>query len=341
MDRTPTRRSKKASKPQQPSFDKTGQSQTTIDLYLKPVAKVKKGQNDIRNYFSPVTKKHAIPDSLPSSPERTYNDNSAANCQTPGPSPSLKPPAQGSMCIPESQQSDKKVPSIFSGVRNHKHVNSAVLPRFDPFFDNEDFPHSTSPMAPRTTDVVRYSLVPKPLNIKMPPPPAETSRSPSQTTSSPSSVGDFDTLSLDGEEIREAPSFKQTYRTVHSRQNTNDSPISPLTALRDPSPQSWRQGVGRPATLRSKTMPQLSEPNSNESVIYFLPKISPTSDSSADEREPLINSSHRMPLDKSSIRAAWKGKKQAMKLEDAGPVYAERRVDALKERTVTVSPGAK
>lgn len=351
MNTLPLRQARYTSKPQRPPFDKAGQSQTTIDIYLKPIAKSKHSQNDIRNNFPPVTTINAIPggssrDSsssakIPSTPERSYNDNGAAKCQTPGPNPSLKSPMQSRGYVTESRESEKTVPSLPVGIRYHKHVKSAVLPRFDPFFDSEEFSHSTSPMAPRATDVVRYSLVPKPLTIKMPPPSAVTSRSPSQTTSSPSSVGDPDTASLDGEERREAPSFKQTYLSVHSRHDANDSPGNSLAALRDPSPKQLRQHMRRLATLRSRTLPQLSEPNSSESVIYFLPKISPVSDSSADEQEPLMRNSYQKPIDKGSIGDTYKAKRQARKLQHFGPVQIEGRIDSLKEKAVTVSPGSR
>ena len=355
MNTLPLRQARHTSKPERPPFDKAGQSQTTIDLYLKPIAKPKHSQNDIRNYFPPVTTINAFPSCSPndsSSPakmlstlERSYKDNGAAKCQTLGPNPSLKSsPMQSTGYVTESRESEKTVPSLPFGIRYHKHAKSAVLPRFDPFFDIEEFSHSTSPMAPRVTDVtdvVRYSLVPKPLTIKMPPPSAVTSRSPSQTTSSPSSVGDPDTASLDGEERREAPSFKQTYLSVHSRHIANGSPGDPLAALRDPSPKQLRQLMGRLATLRSRTLPQLSEPNASESVIYFLPKISPVSDSSADEQEPLTKTSFQKPIDKGSIGDTYKAKRQAGKLQHFGPVQIEGRIDSLKEKAVTVSPGSR
>ena len=193
-------------------------------------------------------------------------------------------------------------------------------------------------MAPRVPNVVRHSLVPKPLKIRIPPPTAEASRSPSQNTSSPSSVEDLDTASLD-EERREAPSFMQTYSRVHSRHHTNDSPVSPLIALRDPSVNSLRHHRDRPATSRSNTAPKRLEPYPTDSVIYFLPKISPTSDSWADEREPLIKTTYPKPMSKAPIRDKSKAKSRAMKLEDVSPAQIAKKKDALKEKDVTVSPG--
>lgn len=349
MDTLPLQQAKtQNSWSERPPFPRPGQSQTTIDLYLKPNAKVKRGQNDIRTYFPPVTKTSAnlncalsksnSPTKALVAPKPNHGNNGAARCQMPGQSPSLMSPAGGMMSISEIHQSGKRAPGAFVRARNHQHVNSAVLPKFDPFFDSEEFPHSTSPMAPRVTDVVRHSLVPKPLNIKMPPPAAETSRSPSQTTSSPSSVGNPDTASLDGER-REAPSFKQTYLSVHSRQHKNGSPVSPLTALRDPGPKPLRQRMDRPATLRSHPAPTLSDPYSTDSVIYFLPKISPTSDSSADEREPLIRASYPKRMDKASSSNVLKAKKPDVDLGSFRSTKVDRRKEALKDAAVAVSPG--
>lgn len=333
---------------QRSNIPRSGQSQTTIDLYLRPIAKTKQSQNDIRKYFPPVAKlklssngefsKPRSPPKTPASPKPSHDDGDPATSQTPGPRPSLKSPAESIERIRESRKYEYRVPGAFVRLGNHNHARSAVLPRFDPYLDCQDFPHSTSPMAPRVTDVVRHSLVPKPLNIKMPPYTVEASRSPSQTTSSPSSVEDLDTASLD-EERGEAPSFKQTYLSVHSRHHTNDSPVSPLTALRDSSAKPMRQHMDRPATLRSNTAPKRLEPYPTDSVIYFLPKISPTSDSSADERAPLIKTSYPKPMDKASIRDMSKAKGRAVKLENVSPAQIARKKDALKEREVTVSPG--
>ena len=311
-------------------FHKAAQSQATIDRYLGPIVKAKLGQNDIRRYFPPVTGSTVAQGrevGRPSSPlknavvatQSTFDfDSTASNS--------------------DSRSYVHKASDILPRLPYHSHSNSAVLPRFDPFFDNEDFLHSTSPMAHRVTDVLRRSLLPKPLNIKMPPhPPAETCRSPSETTSSPSSLGDPDSASSD-EETREAPCFKRTYMSVHSRQNTNDSPISPLNALRDPKP--LRQRVDRPATLRSNTMPQLSGSDHVDSVIYFLPTFSPTYESSDDEREPLVRTRYAEQMDDvSSSRHRSKDWRQAARLDCVGPDEVNQRLDSPKEKTDKISPG--
>ena len=334
------------------SHNKAGQSQTTIDSYLRPVVKVEQGQNDIRNYFAPVAKAKVtphgilsksnspkkIPIKIPTAPKASHNSSNAVESQNSGPRTSAEVLAEITTPVPDSQRSGIRAAGNLIRARNHNHANSAVLPNFDPFFDEKGFPHSTSPMAPRVTDVVRHSLVPKPLNIRMPPFPAETSRSPSETTSSPWSVEEADTASLD-EEGREAPSFKQTYLSVHSRRRANDSPVSPLTALRDPSSKPMRRLPHRPVTLRSKTMPQLSEFENPDNVIYFLPKTSPVSDSSADEREPLRTTRYLKPIDKASRPDLPKAKRQAVKLEDVGATQVEKKRDGLTQEAMTISPG--
>ena len=347
MDALPLRQAKiRTSLSQQLSPSKASQSQTTNDLYLRPGVKVKHGQNDIRKYFPPVartkassygeTRKTSSPIKMPAMP-KPCPSNGAAKAQTWGLSPSLRTAADSIAYIAKNGAVAEGAPGAFVRAGNHNYSRSAVLPSMDPFFDDE-FPHSTSAMAPRVTDAVRYSLVPKPLNIKVPPPAAEASRSPSQTTCSPSSVEDLDTASLD-EERREVPSFKQTYSRLHSRHHTNDSPVSPLIALRDPNVNSLRQHRDRPATSRSRTAPKRLEPYPTDSVIYFLPKVSPTSDSSADEWEPLIKTSHSKPMSKASIRDKSKAESRAVKLEDVSPAQIAKKRDALKERDVTVSPG--
>lgn len=351
MDTLPLRQTKtRISQSQRPPISKAGQSQTTMDSYLRPVAKVKQAQNDIRDYFSPVTKpkvtsnvefgKARSPANLVVTPKPSHEDNGAVKCQTSGPDPNRESPADGMTSVPKSQRSEKRVPGTFSRAPNHNHVKSAVLPRFDQFFDSEEFPHSTSPMAPRVTEVVRHSLVPKPLNIKMPPPTVEANRSPSQTTSSPSSLGDTDTASLDGER-REAPSFKQTYLSVHSRQNTNDSLVSPLTALHDPGPKPLRPLMDRPATLRSNTAPKLGGLYSTDSIIYFLPESSPTWDSSADEREPLMRTRYPKRMGRFPTRDVSKAKKPHVDLGNSKSIKVDRRKEALKDGAVAISPGGR
>ena len=305
MNTSPSRQPKNTSQPQRLPYHKKEHSQTTIDLYLKPVKKDGRGQNDIRNYFLPIAKARIIPngeskkadsrEEMRATSMTGHDGNSGNEFQMSGPRPDVKTPVGNKTSIPISPQPSRETPAIPVRPRTHKYANSEVLPKFGAFFDSKDFPHSTSPMAPRVTDVAHHSLVPKPLNIRLPPPPVEASRSPSVTTSSPSSVEDSDDAAsldeeADGEERRGAPSFKQTYSRVHSRHNTNDEPISPLVALRGPSSKRpLRQRMERPKTLRSKTVPLFSEGGyaDGDSVIYFLPKISPTEESSADEGTPL------------------------------------------------------
>lgn len=339
MDTLPLRQAKPPNPySQRLPFHKVGQCQTTIDLYLKSISTVKQSKNDIRNYFPPVAKVEVFPNGeviRSSSPAKM--PVGAARYQTLDAGTSVMSPAESMTCISKNRKSGKRA-GVYVRTPHHNHVKSAVLPKFDPFFDSDEFPHSISPMAPRVTDVVRHSLVPKPLNIKVPPPTADASRSPSQTTSSPSSVGDLDSTSFDGER-REAPSFKQTYMSVHSRQNTNDSPINPLTAWGDPCPKPLRQRMDRPATLRSKNAPQLSAPYSTDSVIYFLPKISPTSDSSADEREPVTRTKQPKWTDKASIQNSFKAKKPVAKFEKSSPTKIDTRKEALKDGAVAISSG--
>lgn len=323
---------------------KANQSQTTIKSYLRPIPKAKQGQNDIRKYFPPVartkassngeTRTASSPAKMPATPKPSPRTNGADKFQTLDMRPSIRSTADSLPYINESRVTEERPPGTFVRVGKHNHARSAVLPRLESFFDGEEFPHLTSPR----TDVVRHSLVPKPLNIKMPPPAAEASRSPSQSTSSPSSVEDLDTASLDGER-REAPSFKQTYLSVHSRHHGRDSSVSPLTALRDSNVSSLRQNRDRPATLRSNTAPKRLEPYPTDSVIYFLPEISPTSASSADELEPLIKNNYPKRKDKALIRDMYKAKSPAVKLESISPAHVTRKKEALKEREVTVSPG--
>ena len=335
-----------ADQPLRPTFHKAGQSQPTIDTYLRPIVKPKLGQNDIRRYFQPVIGSKSTQDQYVGGPnypsddtvalKASGNGKTAMKSETPSPSPGLKTPVASTASNSDSRAYGHKASGALPRPPYHSHTNSAVLPRFDPFFDNEDFLHSTSPMAPRVTDVLRHSLLPKPLNIKMPPPPpVEMSRSPSETTSSPSSV---DTASFD-EERREAPSFKRTYASVHSRQNTNDSPISPLNALRDPN--HLRQRIDRPATLRSNTMPQLSGSDYADSVIYFLPTFSPTLESSDDEREPLIGPKYTKQMDdiSSSSRHRPEDWRQAARLDHAAPDEVNQRSGAPKQKTEKISPG--
>ena len=323
---------------QQLPYHKKEQSQTTIDVYLKPVTKVKPDQNDIRIYFPPIAKTNVKPNSgftnsnclekVRATAGPTHNYNGEIQRKTSGAKSNVETPVESPRPIVDSSETNWKAPAR---PLNHKHTNSAVLPKFDTFFDTKDFPHSNSPMAPRVTDVVRHSLVPRPLNIRLPPPPpAETSPSPSETTSSPSTVGDPDMVPLDEEEEQlHVPSFKQTYSHVHSRQNTTDDGAgSPLMALRDPYAGPWRRRMDRSAALRSKTVPQLSQSGCRDSVIYFLPKISPTSDESDDEGTSLKTTGFTRAVDNG------KEERADLRFEDAGSAQREK-----KQKDLTMSPG--
>lgn len=280
------------------------------------------------------TRKASSPAKMPVTPKPSPRTNDAAKFQPLDLRPSIRSTADSLPCFTKSRVTEERTPSAFTRLVKHSHARSAVLPRLESFFDDEEFPHLTSPR----TDVYRYSLVPKPLNIKIPPPPAEPSRSPGQSTSSPPSVEDLDTASLDGDR-REAPSFKQTYLSVYSRHHGRDSSVSPLTALRDPSVSSLRQHMDRPATLRSNTAPKRLEPCPTNSVIYFLPEISPTSGSSADELEPLIKTNYLKRKDKALVREMPKAKGRAVKLEEVNPDHLARKKEVFKENEATISPG--
>ncbi len=86
-------------------------------------------------------------------------------------------------------------------------------------------------------------------------------------------------------------------------------------------------------------MPKLSEPYSTDSVIYFLPKISPTSDSSADEREPLMRASYPKRMDRASISDISEAQKADVDLGNPNSRKVDRKKEALKDRTVGISPG--
>ena len=342
-------------RPQPPPFHKREHSQTTIDAYLKPVAQTEQGLNDIRRYFHPVAKTKVSPDSefAESSPlakmrttsGRSHDVHDTTRSQTPGASQSAKVAAGENMTLvpdipPRPQRQAPAIPVRPS--ISHKHANSAVLPRFDPFFDTKDFPHSASPMAPRVTDVVRRSLVPRPLNIRLPPPPpppaaplpAEVSPTLSETTSSPSTVAGSDTASFDeGRKHRDAPSFKQTYSRLHTPQNTNEGPSSPLVALRESSAGPWRTRVERPAALRSKTVPHMGEPGWRDSVIYFLPKISPTEDGSGDEGTELEEGGYPR------LEQKGQSEKVDVGVEDTCSARDEKEREVTKQKDMTISPG--
>lgn len=345
-----TRRTKNDFQPRGPPHKAT-KSQPTIDSYIRPVTRARHGQNDIRSYFPPVKSTAAIPggtysksDSpreLPALSETHHGKD--AKLSTSRRSPSPESSINSIKSTPESQHPDKRDAGILLRPRKEHYVRSPLVPRYDSLFGDYEFPRSASSMAPREADVVRHSLVPKPLNIKPHPPPAETSPSPSQTTSSPSSAGISDATSLDGEVDgkREAPSFKQTYSRVHSRQNTNDGRLGPLTALPDPPSKNplRQQRMRRPTHLRSNTAPELLDPSSTDSVVYFLPTISPASDSSAenDERAPLmLGSGYPTPMPKASLGDA---KRRVGKFEHGTTAQVGSRSDVLTMGEVAISPG--
>ena len=337
MDTLPPRQTSNTPKSHHPPYQKARQTHTNIDMYPGLKADGEIGQTDIRKYFQPLKKPDAnrhgecsSPATTPT-PQRTNCDQTGAtDCS----SPSAKVPAESLTSTPDSRQHGKKAPGTHIWARTHNHSSSAVLPKFDPLFDDEQFPHSISPMAPRVTDLVRHSLVPRPLNIKTTTPSTKmTIRSPSETTSSPSSIEEFDTASINEEKRRQVPSFKQTYSSVYSYQETDDGPISPLIALRDPSSMPLRPH--RPVNPRSKTEPQLTEACYSDSVIYFLPQISPSSDFADDEREPLIENRYARGIEKDSTGSKTKTEKQTQIIEDIEPAQG----DAMVEKSPKISPG--
>ena len=334
-------------KPLQAPVNKSGRSQPTIDLYLKPIAKNKRGMNDIRNYFPPAVNtkgssnrqsgNSSSPAKIPGNPKPKHAEIVTTNLYSTASGPNFKSPVKSNADVVESHGQGENPPARSTRVSNHNHATSAVLPGFDPFFNREGFLHSAPPMAPRVTDFVRHSLVPKPLNFKTPPPIAETSRSPSQGTSSTSSAGSRDTTSLG--ERREAPIFKQTYLSVHSRQNTNASLISPLTAFRDPTPNPLRHHMERPIALRSNTTSKLGEAPYSDNIIYFLPETSPKSDQSVDEQEPSRKSGYPKRMDKAQIKDASKTKKPTLDLRGSRPNKTNGRKAVAIDGAVAISPG--
>ena len=334
-------------KPLQTPVNKSGRSQPTIDLYLRPIAKNRRGVNDIRNYFPPTVRTKGSPSGHSDSsnspakilgnPKPKHAEIVTTKLYSTASGPNFKSPVKTQAGVIESHGQSEKPPARSIRVSNHNHATSAVLPGFDPFFNREGFLHSTPPMAPRVTDFVRHSLVPKPLNFKTPPPIAETSKSTSQGTSSTSSTEDRDTVSLE-EERREAPSFKQTYLSVHPRQNTNENLIGPLTAFHDPTPKPLRHHMERPIALRSNTTSKLGEGLYSNNIIYFLPETSPKSDQS-DEREPSRKSSYPKWMDKAPIKEASKTKKPTLDLRESRPNKANGRKAVAVDGAVAISPG--
>ena len=76
-------------------------------------------------------------------------------------------------------------------------------------------------------------------------------------------------------------------------------------------------------------MPQLSQPGCRDSVIYFLPKISPTSDESGDEGTSLETTGHSRAVDNG------KEERADVRFEDAGSAQREKK----KQKDLTISPG--
>ena len=327
---------------------KSGRSQPTIDLYLKPIAKNKRGVNDIRNYFPPAVKtkgssngqsgNSSSPAEIPGNRKTKHAEIVTTNLYSTASGPNFKSPVKSKADVIESHGQGERPPARSIRVSNHNHATSAVLPGFDPFFDREGFLHSAPPMAPRVTDFVRHSLVPNPLSFKTPPPIPETSGSSSQATSSTSSASNPHTASFE-EKGREAPSFKQTYLSVQSRQNNNESLIGPLTAFRDPTPKPLRHHLERPIALRSNTTSKLGEAPYSDNIIYFLPETSPKSDQSLDEREPSRKSGYRKRMDKAQIKDASKTKKPTLDLRESRPNKTNGREVVAIDGVVAISPG--
>ncbi|KAM0804555.1 hypothetical protein BDR22DRAFT_960160 [Usnea florida] len=338
----------KDTKPLQPPVDKSTRSQPTIDLYLRPIAKNRRGVNDIRNYFPPAVKpkgssngqssNFSSPAKIQENPKPKHAEIVTTNLYSTASGPNFKSPVKSKTDVNEGDGQGERPPARSTRVSNHNHATSAVLPGFDPFFNREGFLHSAPPMAPRVTDFVRQSLVPKPLNIKTPPPIAKTNRSTGHDISSTSSARNPDAASLK-EERREAPMIKQTYLSVHSRQNNNESLIGPLTAFPDSTPNPLRHNMERPIALRSNTTSKLGEAPYSDNIIYFLPETSPKSDQSVDEREPSRKSSYPKRMDKAPIKEASKTKKPTLDLGVSHPNKANGRKAVAIDGAVAISPG--
>ena len=135
--------------------------------------------------------------------------------------------------------------------------------------------------------------------------------------------------------------------TRHHR--TSESPgRSPLVALRDRSRGGALGGsrrVERPAALRAKTMPQLEERgyggNDNSSVIYFLPKISPTEESEVEDvdDDDVEGKGARGGRFEERVRGREVGSRRGGRFEKFGEVQMERRRDAVGRKDMGVSPG--
>lgn len=133
--------------------------------------------------------------------------------------------------------------------------------------------------------------------------------------------------------------------TRHHR--TSESPGSPLVALRDRSRGALGGGsrrVERPAALRAKTMPQLEERGyggNDNSVIYFLPKISPTEESEVEDvdDDDVEGRGARGGRFEERVRGREVGSRRGGRFEKFGEVQMERRRDAVGQKDMGVSPG--
>lgn len=129
---------------------------------------------------------------------------------------------------------------------------------------------------------------------------------------------------------------------------TSESPASPLVALRDrsrgtlsgsSSSSSSSRRVERPAALRAKTMPQMEERRyggNDNSVIYFLPKISPTEES---EVEDIEGRGARRGMFEEGVMRGREGARRGGKFDKVGELQTERRRDAVGQKDMGVSPG--
>lgn len=104
-------------------------------------------------------------------------------------------------------------------------------------------------------------------------------------------------------------------------------------ALRDSSLRPLNQRAERPGALRSKTVPLWSEQGYADSVIYFLPKISPTEESEAEERRSVGKS--RYPRSVKKVKA----ERQAVGSEEDKLGQMEKRGDAERQNAMAISPG--
>ena len=80
-------------------------------------------------------------------------------------------------------------------------------------------------------------------------------------------------------------------------------------------------------------MPLFSEKRYADSVIYFLPKISPTEESEVEERESLRESRYLKSLKKA------RAERQAVGFEVGGLGQAGKRRDKERQSAMSISPG--